>query len=93
VADTAASIRTFLVRHDPFRSTIAAVENMVGTPRVSFSTQPDRLWQTRLTLQQQLLDEDRYISSLPPGIIADIDGTLALRYFAIDCTLIAAARP
>ena len=91
LVDTVVSIRRFLLRHDAFKSTIEAVETMVGTPRVVLWRDPDRFWQTRLGLQQRLLDEYRELGSLPRGIIADIDGTLALRYFAIDAAMMTTA--
>lgn len=91
LAGAAESIRKFLVRHQAFRFTIEGVEQLVGMPDVSLRRQPDAFWQTRLSLQQRLLDEDRDLQSLPRGIIAAIDGTLALRYFAIDAALIASS--
>jgi hypothetical protein len=94
VESTATLIRRYLLSgNDPtvalaFSSASEVVSANVDAHRgVRFAVQSDAFWQARMEAQTRLIDRRDPPTALP-GILYDIDGDLAMSYFAVDCLLL-----
>lgn len=86
IVDTVGAIRTFLRLGDQPASGASPSDYSLPTSP-SQRELMDALWMERMGTQQRLVDSEASPGSIR-GILLDIDGDLALKYFAIDAGLL-----
>jgi hypothetical protein len=86
-SDTARLIQRFLDGEQEFGSTLALADKIVAKTWGDQPADRERFWRARMAAQNALLRLTQERGSTP-GIVLDIDGDLAMKYFALDCKLL-----
>lgn len=87
IIDTTRRIRTFLRQDASLKAAMAWADKFVAPPQMEDAVDLDAFWMERMTAQERLLESSRKASQSPRGILFDIDGDVAVQYFALDAEL------